>query len=110
VFVRGFGNGGAIPIDDMVAIFAKVEPKTSYRPLFKRQPKSDSLTVDISSELDPDFQWQTSNEPNKNDSWKNIDGATSKTLDRTNLPKGAFVRCIAHSEAGAMASNPTVLT
>jgi hypothetical protein len=105
-FVKAFGNGMAISHDDLVEMAAKVEPKTSFPPLFKTQPKSESLTVEISSELNPDFQWQLSATIDNTASWTNISGATSSTLCKTNLPQGVWVRCVAKSDAGSMTSNP----
>ena len=101
VFVKAFGNGFAIPLDDIVAIAAAVEPKTSFAPVFKKS--TSDLTVEISSELNPDFQWQASADGK---TWNDIAGQTSKTLDPKTVSTGQLVRCVASSDAGSMASNP----
>lgn len=110
VFVGAFGNKFAILNSDLVAIAAAVEPKTSYPPIFKNN-KSPDLTVDIYSELDPDFQWQVSPSLKVGEvDWKDVAGQTSKDFDRTQVKKGDFVRCVASSEAGTMYSNPVLIT
>jgi len=101
VFVKAFGNGFAIPLDDIVAIAAAVEPKTSFAPVFKKS--ASDLTVEISSELNPDFQWQASADGK---TWNDIACQTSKTLDPQTVSAGQLVRCVASSDAGSMASNP----
>lgn len=116
VFVKAFGNGMAFPIDDVVKIASVVEPKTSFAPVFKKT--QNPLTVEIASELNPDFQWQTCgnkaapNNPKLNfpdENWVKIDSATSATLDPTKVKSGQWVRCWASSEAGGMASHPVLI-
>ena len=101
VFVKAYGNGFAINNDDLVKIAGVIEPRTSYAPLFKKMPRPETLTVEISSELNPDLQWQQSLD---NKEWANIEGATSATLDRTKIASGTWVRCVASSESGATAT------
>lgn len=116
VFIKSYGYAMAITNDTLVEIAAIIEPKTTFKPVFKKS--NEPLTVEIASELNPDFQWQESDrikpipveggkglkpiEP----VWKNIEGQTTKTLDPTKVNKGQYVRCIASSQAGSMASNP----
>jgi hypothetical protein len=102
VFVKSMNGGMAITNDDLVALAALVEPKTSFPPFFKSFPSPQSLTVDFSTELDPKLQWQVSDTPLPDGKWTDIEGAISRTLD--NPPKGKFVRCVASSEAGATAT------
>jgi hypothetical protein len=114
IFVKAFNVGFAMPIDDIVSIASVVEPRTTFAPQFRKS--TDSLTVQIASELDPDFQWEVSDDYNPRPlghkevravaTWAKIDGQTTKTLDPTKVKSGQWVRCIASSEAGSMASNP----
>ena len=101
IFVKAYGNGMAISNEDLVKIASVVEPKTSFSPLFKSMPTPNTLTAEIISELNPDLQWQQSVDDKE---WTNIEGATSATLDRTNIAAGTFVRCVASSESGATAT------
>ena len=116
VFVKAFGNGMAFPIDDVIKIASVVEPKTSFAPVFKKT--ENPLTVQIASELNPDFQWEICGNvqaPNNvkinrpDEKWIKIDGATSASLDPSKVKSNQWVRCIASSEAGSMASNPTLI-
>lgn len=106
-FVKAFGNGMAINHDDLVSIAAVVEPKTSFPPVFKK--RIPDYTVEIDTELDPDFQWQVSDSIDTKQSWKDIAGQTTKTLDKSTVPPGKWVRCVASSEAGSMTSNPVIV-
>lgn len=108
VFVRAFGNGFGIHNDDLVKLATAVEPKTSYPPLFKKSNK-ERYRVELSSELHPDFQWQVSDKIDKTQKWENITGETFNYLKVPNAVKGRFVRCIASSEAGSVASNPVIV-
>jgi len=116
VFVKGNGIGMAFPIDDVIKIASVVEPKTSFAPVFKKT--TSSLTVEITSELNPDFQWEICGNvsaPNNSKinmpdgKWIKIEGATSASLDPAKVKSGQWVRCWASSEAGGMASNPTLI-
>lgn len=102
-FVKANGSGMAILHDDLVAIAALVEPKTSFPPVFK---KSD-LTVEVASELNPSYQWQVSDKIDASQSWSNINGQISATLDKSSIKAGQFVRCVASNDSGSMISNPT---
>ena len=110
IFVKAFGNAFAMEIDDIVAIACAVEPKTSFAPLFHSQPKSENLTAEVCSELDPDFQWQVSDKIDSTVNWSNIEGQTTKALDKSKVKANQWVRLIAHSESGSMASNPVQIT
>ncbi len=101
VFVKAFANGLAVPLHMLVEVAGRVEPKTSYPPFFRRQS---DLKVEISSELEPDFQWQVSDKIGVLQSWSNIDGETKLGLDVSKVNKGQFVRLKASSEAGEMFS------
>ena len=113
-FIKCNGFGMAIFHDDLIAIAAQVEPKTSFPPVVKKL--TDDLFAEVSSELNPDFQWQVSDDaypqptaprtPPPQAVWSNIDGATSVKLDKTPLKTGQWVRCIISSEAGSVTSNP----
>lgn len=105
VFVKAFGNGVAILNEDLVAIAKAVEPRTTYPPKFRAKVGPD-LTAQVHSELTPDFQWQQSSSILKDANWTAIAGATAAKLDPAGLAHKAWVRCVAHSEAGSMASNP----
>lgn len=108
VFVRAFGNGFGLSNDDMVKLATAVEPKTSYPPMFKKSVNG-KYHVELSSELQPDFQWQVSDKINKEQKWENIPGETFNYLKVPNAVKGRFVRCVASSEAGSMISNPVIV-
>ena len=109
VFVKAFGNGFAISHNDLVAIATAVEPKTSYPPVLRSQLLSNNLTVNISSELNPDFQWQSTDSLEVGKvNWQDIAGANTQTLDPSKA-SGKFVRCVASSEAGVMNSNPVLV-
>ncbi len=107
LFIKAFGNGLAIPHEALVEIAALAEPKTSYPPVFKKD-LGDTLTAEISSELNPEFQWFSSPSIKADVNWTKIEGATSKTLDKSNLAN-VFVRCEISSEAGAVISNPVFI-
>jgi len=116
VFVKAFGNGMAFPIDDVIKIASIVEPKTSFAPVFKKT--ENPLTAEVASELNPDFQWEicgnvsAPNNPKINRAdgkWLKIEGATSASLDPSKVQKNQWVRCVASSEAGSMASNPSLI-
>lgn len=104
VFVKAFAVGVAMSLDDLVAIAAAVEPKTSYPPKFK---KADSVSVEIASELSPSFQWQSADDI-RNPVWQDIPGAVSSSLDAKMVQPGKFVRCVAKSDAGEMYSRPVM--
>ncbi len=107
-FVKAFGNGLAIPHEALVEIASLAEPKTSYPPLFKKKI-DENLTAEISSELNPDFQWQVSDSIKPDAQWENIEGQTSITLDKSKVLAGKFVRLVASSDAGSMTSNPFLI-
>jgi hypothetical protein len=102
-FIKAFGNGLAIPADEMVKIASILEPKTTFPPVVNKI--STDLEVDLASELDPDFQWQVSDKVDKDADWKNIEGETKKNLDKSKVKSGQFVRLIISSEAGSVTSN-----
>jgi hypothetical protein len=102
-FVKAFGQGVGIMLDDLVAIAAVLEPKTSYPP--KASQLDGSLTVQIDSELQPTLQWELSDDGKD---WKPIDGETTNALDRSKY-KGKFVRLVASSEAGSITTNPILV-
>lgn len=117
VFVKYSGNKKlvqfAIPLDDFVLIAAQIEPQTSFPPVVKTLT---SLTVEVSSELDPLYQWQVTDSIEiksvpvgtkiADPVWADIVGQTSKTLDKSTVKTGQWVRVKAYSDAGAMFSNP----
>ncbi|MDE2097609.1 MAG: hypothetical protein KGL39_10210 [Patescibacteria group bacterium] len=114
VFLTAYGDGISIKIDDLAVIASKIEPKSTYPPKFT---KTNALSVEVSSELNPDFQWEVGDfvkgveiRPkvfqDQIHNWRKIDGATSKTLDKSLVKSGQFVRCVASSAAGSMTSNP----
>jgi len=107
-FVKAFGQGVGIMLDDLVAIASVVEPKTSFPPVVKDK-LDDSLTVDIISELNPDLQWEVSDEIGEAQNWKKIEGATTSIFDKTKVKSGQFVRCMASSEAGYVTTNPVMV-
>lgn len=104
-FVKAFGNGFAISTDDLVKIASQVEPKTSFPPLFGL--KMPNYTVEISSELHPDLQWEVSDK--LTGEWSKVEGQTSATLDKSKVKTGQFVRCVASSDAGSVTSNPAIV-
>lgn len=106
-FIKRLGNGLALPVEEWIAEVAnKVEPKLTYAPL----PKKTGLTVEFSSELNPDLQWQAADKANAPEAeWNNIEGATSASLVPDAIPKGKFVRCLAKSSAGATATPPVLI-
>jgi len=123
VFIKGGGTSVAFSNDGLVAIAAAIEPKTSFAPVI-RKLTPENLTVQIDSELSPDFQWQISDDAFPKPKiptprppsgtklvappavWANIEGQTVATLDPSKVTKGQWVRCVASSEAGSMTSNP----
>jgi len=109
VFVKAFGNGLAIPKDDFCAIAAAIEPKTASLPWFTKEPRTGSLTVEFSSELEPQLQWKVSDKADPDGQWSDIAGATSATLTNTDALKGKWVSCVATSEAGAVATQPFLI-
>ena len=113
IFVKSAQNGLAITLDDFVSIATCAEPKTASPPVLV---KVQDLTAEISSELNPDFQWQVSDNPRPiadkpstpppQPVWTDIKGATVKTLDKAMVKSGQWVRCIISSESGSLTSNP----
>lgn len=104
-FVKAFGNGVGIMLDDLVRIASIIEPKTTFPP--KTKGKLDNtLTVNIDSELDPDLQWEASSDGRE---WEKIDGEKSNVLDKNKVPVGTLVRLVASSEAGSTATNPVMV-
>lgn len=106
-FVKAFGNGVGVMLDDLVKIASVVEPKTSFPP--KLNKLDSSLKVSVASELNPSFQWQVSDYLDHRANWKDIEGATSIELDKSKVKSGQFVRVIASSDAGSMTSNPAII-
>jgi len=106
-FVKAFGNGLAIPMDELVKIAGILEPKTTFPPVINKI--SPDLEVELSSELEPDFQWQVSDAIDKSANWTDIVGETNKNLDKTKVKSGQFVRLIISSEAGSITSNPVLI-
>ena len=106
-FVKAFGNGVGIMLDDLVAIAALVEPKTTFPP--KPSKLDNTLTVQIDSELNPDLRWEVSDALGDKADWKPIAGATTNVLDKTKVESGKFVRCVASSEAGEATTNPVMV-
>ena len=107
-FIKAFGNGVGIMIDDLVDLATLVEPKTSFPP--KLDKLDSSLKVSVCSEIEPSYQWQVSDNIDNRAKWTDIDGATTSELDRTKVKVGQFVRVIASSDAGSMTSNPAIVT
>lgn len=95
--------GLAISHDDMLAIAKMVDPRICHAPVLKSQINSTTLTADIGSELTPDLQWEVCSDGK---TWTAIEGQTTKTLDKSTVKQGQFVRLVAKSEAGTMTSNP----
>lgn len=114
-YVKAFGQIVAICSDALVSIASVVNPKTSFAPKFKKQIDQ-SFTVDVATELDPDYQWQVSEnaipmaeKPHTAPPaavWSDIEGQSGKSLDKAKVKPGEWVRCIASSAAGSMTSNP----
>jgi hypothetical protein len=100
VFVKAFGNSFILKADDLVNIASRIEPKTTFPPLFRQ--KTGTLQVELCSELKPDLQWQVSD--SLAGPWTDVPGQTNPQLDQTTVKKGQFVRLKASSEAGEMAS------
>ena len=108
-FIKAFGHGVGVKLEDLVALASAIEPRTTFPP--KLNSKLDSaLKVEIGSELTPTLQWQVSDNVDKRADWKDIPGATGPELDRTLVQTGQFVRVIAKSEAGEMVSNSAIVT
>lgn len=109
LFIKAFGNGVGVKLEDLVALAAAVEPKTTFPP--KMDNKLDStLKVELSSELTPTLQWQVSEHIDNRADWKDIDGATDITFDKSKVETGHFVRVIARSDAGEMISNAAIVS
>lgn len=107
-FVKAFGQGVGIMLEDLVAIASVIEPKTTFPPVVKDK-LNNSLTVNIVSELNPDIQWEVSNEIGENQNWEKIEGANTSVFDKNKVKLGQFVRCVASSEAGFIATNPVMV-
>jgi hypothetical protein len=103
----------AIPIDDFVLIAAQIEPQTTFPPAIKTLQ---SLTAEVSSEINPSFQWQVTDSIEIKPVplgtavapvvWTDVVGQTTKTLDKASIKTGQWVRLRAYSDAGEMFSNP----
>lgn len=105
LFVKAYGTGFAIPLEDLMTKVAMViEPKLSFPPVLK---KVGALTVELVSELQPVLQWQQAPAPNSpEEDWKDIEGANDKSLDSAKTQKGTWVRCKATSESGIAITPP----
>ena len=102
VFIKSrFGSFG-IANDDLVDVAIKIEPSLTYAPIFQKKLTND-LKVTVHSEIEPDLQWQVSDDGKE---WMDVIGEKRETLDRTTIKVGQFVRCVASGEAGQMISNP----
>jgi hypothetical protein len=103
-FVKAFGNGVGIMLDDLVNLAAIIEPKTTFPP--KSGSLDQTLTVHIDSELTPELQWEISDDGKE---WSAIEGQTTNTLDKSKIEKGKIVRLRASSEAGSAYTNPVMV-
>ena len=101
----GKNLGFVLEKQDLVDLATAIEPRLSYAPVPSKLGKE--LTVNISSELTPDLQWQVSSDNGK--TWADIAGQKTNTLDKSSVPAKSLVRLKASSEAGTMISNSTIV-
>ena len=101
----GKNLGFVLEKQDFIDLATSVEPRLSYAPVASKL--GTTLTVNISSELKADLQWQVSADKGK--TWADIAGQTTNTLDKTTVKAGQLVRLKASSEAGEMISNSTIV-
>lgn len=110
-FIKRRQFGAAFPLEEMITKVANViEPNLSYPVFFKKLvPTPDTIVAELDSELHPQFQWKIADKIDAPESdWKDIEGATSPTLSRKDLPPEKFVRCKAVSDAGVSWTPPTI--
>lgn len=110
-FVKRRQFGVAFPLEDMVTqVATAIEPNLSYPALFKKYCGTpDTIVAELDSELHPAFQWKIADKINSPESeWKDIEGATTNSLSRKDLPEGKFVRCKATSDCGISWTPPTI--
>jgi len=106
IFFKRLGVGFAIPIEefnDKVAMV--IEPNLTFPPRYRKS--YNPLRVDFDSELTPVLQWESAEEINGE--WKPIAGQTTNVLDPATVAKGAWVRCVASSDAGNTTTPPMKL-
>jgi hypothetical protein len=106
VFVESPDAKFAIPNDVVIAIAAASEPLVTFAPKFKRGvplPK-----VQVISETPHSLQWQISDSALGD--FKDIEGATTDTLDETKVEKGKWVQCVVTNATGKTTTPPAEKT
>lgn len=109
VFTKYCADGFAWELDDLVAIAAQINPKTSFAPVISNV--KGSLQVSIASELPSTLQWQLCADKRltKTSVWTAIAEATQPTLAATDSMKGNWVRCQATNAVGTSFSVPQIV-
>lgn len=96
----GKNVGFVLERQSMVDLATEIEPRLAESPRLSKL--TSTLTVEINSELTPNLQWQSSADQQ---TWDDVAGQTTNTLDKTKVEKGRHVRLKASSDAGEMFSN-----
>jgi hypothetical protein len=114
VFMEAPGTKAAIPNKFIAAIFAAIEPKTTFAPIFKKT--SVPGDVQIISETPVTYQWQVSDDafpkatadrtPPPPAVWADISGEINPKTDLASVKLGQWIRCVASNASGKTISKP----
>lgn len=111
VFLKSRNGNFSIPNDVIAAIAAVVEPKSTFSPVIKTGSTPENLMV--ISELPVTYQWQISDNPKPEGKypppvalWKDIAGATLKSVDENSIADGKWIRCVISNAAGSIITHP----
>lgn len=108
-FIKAFGFGVGVKLDDLISLAAVIEPRTTFPPKLNKQLDK-SLKLELCSELSPSLQWQVSDNIDARADWQDVPGATGIELDKSKVKVGQFVRVVAKSEAGQIVSNAATVS
>ena len=90
----------AILNEAVAAIFAVLEPQTTFLPQLK---KMDTGAIHVISEIPVTFQWQVSDD---NKTWMDIAGQTGANLDDAATQPGQWSRLVITNAAGSTIGPP----
>jgi len=100
VFLEAPGVKVAMPNETIAAIFAAIEPKTTFAPVLKKDKDG---SIKVISETPVKLQWQVSDDGK---SWTDVAGANAPVLQSCNIKPGQWKRLTATNAAGKLESKP----
>jgi hypothetical protein len=100
VFLEAPGVKVAMLNETIAAIFAAIEPKTTFAPVLKKEKDG---TIKVLSETPVKLQWQVSDDGK---AWTDVAGANARVMQSGDIKPGQWKRLVATNATGKFESRP----